>query len=220
MVEFDHVFLKITNWNILEDVSFRVERGEFVYLTGPCGVGKSTILRLIYMADFPTQGRVRVDRYHSDSIRRKEIPFLRRKLGIVFQDFKLLTDRNVFENVAFALRVTGTRKTEIKKRTLQALTSVGLHHKRNVLPLELSGGEQQRVVIARAIVNDPFLLLADEPTGNLDGQAASDILDLLRTINARGTAVIVATHNHRGSDRSEQRILRLEDGKLIQGNFS
>ncbi|UCE17406.1 MAG: cell division ATP-binding protein FtsE [Gemmatimonadota bacterium] len=216
MVEFDRVFLKYTNWNILENVSFRIERGEFVFLTGPCGVGKSTILRLIYMADFPTQGRVRVDTFHSDSVGRKEIPLLRRKLGIVFQDFKLLTDRSVLQNVAFALRVTGTKKSEIKKRALHALTSVGLHHKRNAMPLELSGGEQQRVVIARAIVNEPFLLLADEPTGNLDGQAASDILDLLETINARGTAVLVATHNDHDIESHRHRTLRLVDGRLSE----
>lgn len=218
MVEFDHVSKRYTNWNILEDVSFRIERGEFVYLTGPCGVGKSTILRLISMADFPTQGHVRVDTMYSHTIKPREIPLLRRKLGVVFQDFKLLTDRNAFENVAFALRVTGAKKNEIKKRTLHALNSVGLNHKRNAMPCELSGGEQQRIVIARAIVNEPFLLLADEPTGNLDGRAAADILELLETINARGTAVLVATHSdpHVGSHR--HRILRLQNGKLTDEN--
>lgn len=216
MVEFDHVFKRYNSWNILEDITFRIERGEFVFLIGPCGVGKSTILRLIYMADFPTQGRVRVDRFRSDTIRRKEIPLLRRKIGVVFQDFKLLTDRNVFENVAFALRVTGSKKSEIKRRTLQALSSVGLNHKRNAMPLELSGGEQQRAVIARALVNEPFLLLADEPTGNLDSQAASDIFELLNTINTRGTAVLVATHDDHGAESCRHRTLRLLDGKLAE----
>ncbi|MFQ6094364.1 MAG: cell division ATP-binding protein FtsE [bacterium] len=216
MVEFDHVFKKYANWNILDDITFRIERGEFIFLTGPCGVGKSTVLRLITMAAFPTQGWVRVDRFRSDTIRRKEIPLLRRKIGVVFQDFKLLTDRDVFENVAFALQVTGAKRSEIKRRTLQALSSVGLNHRRKAMPLELSGGEQQRVAIARALVNEPFLLLADEPTGNLDGQAASDILELLNTINARGTAVLVATHDERAAETCRHRTLRLEDGKVTE----
>jgi len=214
MVEFSHVWKKYSNWNILEDVTFRIERGEFVLLTGPCGVGKSTVLRLIYMADVPTQGYVRVDEFRSDTIRRKEIPLLRRKVGVIFQDFKLLTDRNVFENVAFALRVTGAKRNEMKRRTLQALSSVGLAHKRNAMPFELSGGEQQRAAIARALVKEPFLLLADEPTGNLDGQAASDIFELLDRVNARGTAVFVATHSDRETAHSHHRTFRLRDGRL------
>ena len=214
MVKFDQVSKRYNNWNILEDITFQIERGEFVFLIGPSGVGKSTILRLIYMEDFPTQGRVRVETFHSDTIHRKEIPMLRRKIGVVFQDFKLLSDRSIFENVAFALRVTGAKKSEIKKRTLQALSSVGLSHRRNAMPFELSGGEQQRVAIARALVNEPFLLLADEPTGNLDGETAADIYELLNSINTRGTAILAATHDEHWADGNRHKILRLQDGTL------
>jgi cell division transport system ATP-binding protein len=216
MVDFEGVYKQYDQWNILEDISFHVERGEFVFLTGPSGVGKSTILRLIYMADFPTRGRVRVATFRSDTIRRNRIPLLRRQLGIIFQDFKLLTDRNVFENVAFALRVIGTKKGEIKRKTLQALSSVGLNHRHHAMPWELSGGEQQRVAIARALVNEPFLLLADEPTGNLDGEAASEIYALLNEANTRGTAVLAATHDEGWAENYRHRILRLRRGRLSE----
>lgn len=219
MVEFDHVYKRYNNWNILEDITFQVERGEFVFLTGPSGVGKSTILRLVYMADFPTQGLVRVDTFRSNTIRRREIPMLRRTIGVIFQDFKLLTDRSVFENVAFALRVTGVKKSEIKRRTLQALSSVGLNHRRTALPYELSGGEQQRVAIARALIHEPILLLADEPTGNLDGEAASDIYELLNSIHTQGTAVLAATHDTTWSNGRHHRTLRLQDGRLTEEYF-
>ena len=216
MIEFHNVHKVYDRWPILEDVSFRMDRGEFVFIAGPSGIGKSTLLRLIYMADFPNEGYVQVDQFRSDRIRRKEIPLLRRRIGMVFQDFKLLPDRNIFDNIAFALRVTGTKPKEIKRRTLQALTSVGLNHKRKALPFELSGGEQQRVALARALANEPFLLLADEPTGNLDAEAAADIYQLLNAVNSRGTAVLTITHDDGWAERLHHRILHLRDRKLVE----
>ncbi len=196
MVEFHHVSVWFGDNLVFKDLNFVVPDGKFVFITGPTGSGKSTLLRLIYMDIFPNRGRVVVGKFDSKRIKRRQIPYLRRRLGIVFQDFKLLEDRNVFENVAFALYVTGAKKKEVNRRVLMALAEVGLSHKKNSMPDELSGGEQQRVAIARAIVNDPFLLLADEPTGNLDPETSKEIIELLRKINFRGTSVIVATHNY------------------------
>lgn len=201
---------------VLDEINLSIKQGEFVFLVGQTGVGKSTLLRLIYMDIFPTEGSVVVGEYASTSIRRRDIPYLRRKIGVVFQDFKLLEDRNVFENVAFALYVTNAKKKETKKRVLRVLADVGLSHKRNSMPHELSGGEQQRVVIARALVNEPFLLLADEPTGNLDPVAAFDLLDLLKKINTRGTAIIMATHNYELVKRMPARIMQIKNGRLYE----
>ncbi len=201
---------------VLDEINLSIKQGEFVFLVGQTGVGKSTLLRLIYMDIFPTEGSVVVGEYASTSIRRRDIPYLRRKIGVVFQDFKLLEDRNVFENVAFALYVTNAKKKETKKRVLRVLADVGLSHKRNSMPHELSGGEQQRVVIARALVNEPFLLLADEPTGNLDPVAAFDLLDLLKKINTRGTAIVMATHNYELVKRMPARIMQIKNGRLYE----
>jgi cell division transport system ATP-binding protein len=179
----------------LKQVSFHVAKGEFAFLTGHSGAGKSTAMRLVYMADRPTIGDVRVSGYSSSRIAPGDIPRLRRKLGIVFQDFQLLEDRTAEENVAFALEVTGARRGTIGPKVMRALTQVGLVSKANQYPRELSGGEQQRVAIARALVNEPLVLLADEPTGNLDERATRGIFQLLRDINASGTAVLMATHD-------------------------
>ncbi len=199
----------------MDGVNIEVRNGEFVYLVGPTGAGKSSVLKLIYMDEFPDEGYVLVDEYSSQDIRDKEIPHLRRKLGIIFQDFKLLEDRDVFENVAFALRVTGARTKDIKKKTLRALGEVGLSHKSRKMPDELSGGEQQRVAIARAIINEPFILLADEPTGNLDPQTAVEILNLLDKQNARGTAVLMATHNYELVNSMSKRIVSIKNGRTL-----
>lgn len=196
MVEFHNVSVWFGDNLVFKDLNFLVPDGKFVFITGPTGSGKSTLLRLIYMDIFPNRGRVVVGKFDSRTIKRRQIPYLRRRLGIVFQDFKLLEDRNVFENVAFALYVTGAKRKEVNRKVLMALAEVGLSHKKNSMPDELSGGEQQRVAIARAIVNEPFLLLADEPTGNLDPETSKEIIELLRKINLRGTSVIVATHNY------------------------
>jgi cell division transport system ATP-binding protein len=179
----------------LEQVSFHVRKGEFAFLTGHSGAGKSTALKLTYLADRPSSGEVRVSGYSTDRVAPRDVPMLRRRLGIIFQDFRLLEDRTAEENVAFALEVTGARRSTIGPKVMRVLTQVGLVSKAQQLPRELSGGEQQRVAIARALVNDPVVLLADEPTGNLDERATRGIFQLLRDINASGTAVLMATHD-------------------------
>ena len=198
----------------LDDVSLTVANGEFVFLVGPSGAGKSTLLRMIYMDESPNEGQIVVGEYVSTRMRRKQIPHLRRKVGVIFQDFKLLDDRNVFENVAIGMRIAGAKSFEIKNRVTQVLNHVGLLHKRKNDPMTLSGGEQQRVAIARALVNRPAILLADEPTGNLDPEASEDVLKLLFEINNGGTAVLMATHDHEMVRNFGQRVIQLRDGKL------
>jgi cell division transport system ATP-binding protein len=199
----------------LEDVSFNLRRGEFAFLTGPSGAGKSTILKLVYVAERPTSGEVRVDGKSSVTLSRREIPKLRRRLGVVFQDFRLLDDRTAEQNVAFALEVTGTPEAQIGPKVARALTQVGLASKSTALPHELSGGEQQRVAIARALVNDPLVLLADEPTGNLDERSTRGIFQLLRDINASGTAVLMATHDLSLVKDAGFRTLEINRGRLV-----
>ncbi len=179
----------------LHQVTFHVRKGEFAFLTGHSGAGKSTALKMTYLADRPTSGEVRVSGFSTSRVTGREVPLLRRRLGIVFQDFRLLEERTAEENVAFALEVTGTRRSVIGPRVSRVLTQVGLASKAGQYPRELSGGEQQRVAIARALVNDPLVILADEPTGNLDERATRGIFQLLRDINASGTAVLMATHD-------------------------
>jgi cell division transport system ATP-binding protein len=199
----------------LADVSFTVARGEFVFLTGPSGAGKSTILKLIYAAERPTQGEVLVAGHVTSKMRRSAVPTLRRKLGIVFQDFRLLPDRTAEANVSFALEVTGAPRDVIGPKVARLLTQVGLASKATALPGELSGGEQQRVAIARALVNDPMVLLADEPTGNLDERATRGVFQLLREINAAGTAVIMATHDLDLIRRENLRTIEVNRGQLV-----
>jgi cell division transport system ATP-binding protein len=216
MISFSHVAVVYDSHRVLHDISFKVEPGQFVFLVGQTGSGKTTLLRLISMDILPTKGIVTVGKYSSRRISPRELPFLRRTLGTVFQDFKLMGDRSVFENVAFTLHVTGTKGTEIKKKVMHTLADVGLTHARNMRVQELSGGEQQRVAIARAFVHNPLVLLADEPTGNLDPGTSAEILQLLFDINTRGTAVIMATHNYELTRKAKQRILRLEEGGVRQ----
>ncbi|MFH0988882.1 MAG: cell division ATP-binding protein FtsE [bacterium] len=216
MIELKNISVSFDGQAVLQNLNFSLKRGEFAYLVGPTGIGKSTLLRLIYMDLQPDSGSVEVLGYHGKTTKSSAIPSLRRKLGIVFQDFKLLEDRNVYDNVAFALYVTDTKKSDIKKRVLQVLADVGLSHKRNQMPHGLSGGEQQRVVIARAIINAPSLLLADEPTGNLDPSVSAEIMDLLRKINMRGTAVLMATHNYELVRKYPARIIQLKEGRLSE----
>jgi len=199
----------------LRDITFSVQRGEFVFLVGPSGAGKSTLLKHIYMEEIPSAGEVRVGQYDSSAIRRREIPFLRRKIGIVFQDFRLLAELSVFENVAIALRAAGKGGPEMAKRVNSVLHSVGLTGKRHLRPGKLSGGEQQRVVIARAIALRPTVLLADEPTGNLDPDTAGQVFDLLADINRAGTSMLVATHDYRHAERLGKRMIRIEEGRIV-----
>jgi cell division transport system ATP-binding protein len=214
MIEFFNVNLSYRKESLLKDITFKIQKGEFVYLTGRSGVGKSSILKLIYFDEFPDSGNVTVNKNSSSQILFNEIPIIRRTIGVIFQDYKLLPDRNVFENVAFALRVTGAKSKEISKKVVRALTEVGMGHKRNQYPAHLSGGEQQLTAIARALINDPFVLLADEPTGNLDSRAANQILNILEKINNRGTAVLMATHNLNIIKQFPHRQLHLENGKI------
>jgi cell division transport system ATP-binding protein len=199
----------------LDNVSFGLRRGEFAFLTGSSGAGKSTLLKLIQMEERPTSGEVLVGTTSSLTLRRKDIPQLRRRLGVVFQDFRLLETRTAEQNVAFALEVTGTPRASIPGKVARVLQQVGLASKATAFPIELSGGEQQRVAIARALVNDPFLLIADEPTGNLDERATRSIFQLLKDISIAGTAVIMATHDMQLVRSAPFRNIELDHGCIV-----
>lgn len=198
----------------LFDVSLSVEKGDFVYLTGPSGAGKSTLLKLLFAAERPSRGQILMNDRNVATLKSREIPRFRRQLGIVFQDFKLITNRTVAENVAMSLWVLGLSEREVQRRVTRTLKEVGLFHRGHVLPPKLSGGEQQRAAIARALVNDPLLLIADEPTGNLDPEMSVEILELLERANARGTTVFMATHDRTLLDRFPKPTFALRDGRL------
>lgn len=200
----------------LFDITLRVEKGKFIYLTGPSGAGKTTLLRLLCAAERPTEGEIRVNGFDVGRLKRREIPYLRRSLGVVFQGFKLLSHRTAFENVAFALEVLGPKRREILKKTTQALRWVGLEGKGNYFPSQLSAGEQQKVAIARAIVNEPLLILADEPTGNIDPGATEEIMRLFDEINFRGATVVLATHNDGLPLRLPKERIVLERGRIVE----
>jgi cell division transport system ATP-binding protein len=214
MIQFYHVS-KIYSNNIhaLTDITFQVHKGEFVFLTGPSGAGKTTLLKLIYCEEKPTRGEILVNGINISRIKPSQIPYLRRNIGIVFQDFKLLKDLTVFQNVAFALEVTGIRGRELKRRTWKTLRMVGLLDKMDEMPLKLSGGEQQRVAIARALINNPPILLADEPTGNLDPDITLDIINLMNNFNAWGMTIVIATHNTDLVIKYSKRVIRLIKGR-------
>ena len=214
MIELKNVYVDYKGRSSVAGVSLNIEPGEFVYLLGSSGAGKSTLLKLLYMDLLPSRGEIRIGEFESKNIKKKEIPFLRRQLGIVFQDFRLLRDRSAYDNIAFTLMVTDAPKRDIPKKVMKALAEVGLSNKKNRMPYELSGGEQQRVVIARALVNDPIVILADEPTGNLDPETSMEIMQLLMKINEKGTAIIMATHDHEIVKKIPKRIIRLERGTL------
>jgi cell division transport system ATP-binding protein len=216
MLSFTNVVYHYPAQPVFEDLNLELEQGEFIFLIGKSGSGKSTLLQMIYMNILPQAGTVQVAEYDSKTIKPRMLPYLRRKVGVVYQDFKLLRERNIYENLSFVLAVTGVPGNEIKKRVNNALSDVGLLHRRYSMPDELSGGEKQRVAIARAVINEPLLVLADEPTGNLDPETSSEILEIFEKINARGTAVIFATHNYEIVKRFNHRIIKLENGKAYK----
>jgi cell division transport system ATP-binding protein len=215
VIRFQHVCKEYPKSSALKDVTLHVSRGEFVFLTGHSGAGKSTMLKLMYADSPPTSGEVRVSGFAVSSLSQGEVARLRRRLGIVFQDFRLLEDRTAEENVAFALEVTGARRDAIPARVMRVLTQVGLASRSQAYPRELSGGEQQRVAIARALVNDPAILLADEPTGNLDERATRGVFQLLRDINAGGTCVVMATHDLDLVRQASYRTVEMREGALV-----
>ncbi len=200
----------------IQDLSVRIEQGEFVYVVGPSGAGKSTFMRLIYREVLPTEGTVEVTDFDVAKIKRKEIPLLRRQVGVVFQDFKLLPTLTVYENIAYAMEVLGKSPRQISSRVKEVLKLVDLEQKENMLPNELSGGEQQRVAIARAIANMPRVLIADEPTGNLDPETSKGIMEILEHINAQGTTVIMATHNSEIVNARKHRVIVIDDGRITR----
>ena len=218
LVEFRNVSKNYASGHMaLKGINLTIDRGEFALLVGPSGAGKTTIMKMIYMDEYPTAGEVLVGRYSSKSMNDKKIAMLRRQVGVVFQEFRLLKDLTVFENIALPLRAVGKRRGEIKKRVSNVLYSVGLSSKRHQFPLKLSGGEQQRVAIARAMALRPPILLADEPTGNLDPDTSEQIFELLLDINRGGTSVLVATHEHDMAGRLGKRVLTIVGGRLQAG---
>ena len=216
MLSLSNVDFSYPGQTVFNDLNLNVSKGEFVFMIGKSGSGKSTLLQLIYFNLPPFSGEVQFDRFNSKTIKAEELPQLRRKLGIIFQDFKLLNDRNIYDNLSFVLEAINTPHKEIKRKVTSVLTDVGLLHRRFSLPKELSGGEKQRIVIARSMINEPDLILADEPTGNLDPETSSEIVELLFKINSRGTAVIFATHNYEIVKKHAQKIIKLENGRAIK----
>lgn len=215
MIHFENVSKIYDNSTVLRNINLSVEKGEMAFLTGPSGAGKTTLLKLIYAAEAPDNGRITVSNQGTESLDGSSIPLLRRNIGIVFQDFRLLLNKNVFDNVALTLRVRRIAERDVKVQVFEALKMVNLRHKTEVFPSALSGGEQQRVVIARAIVGEPQILLADEPTGNLDPNTATGIMKIFKEINARGTTILIATHNRELFRNTGKRVIRLDGGAIV-----
>lgn len=200
----------------INNLSIQIKDGEFVYVVGPSGAGKSTFIKMMYREEKATKGRIRVGKYDLMKIRDRQIPFLRRYVGVVFQDFKLLPHKTVYENVAYAMEVIEKSPREIKRRVEDVLELVNLKHRMNNFPNELSGGEQQRVAIARAIVNTPGILIADEPTGNLDPETSMEIMAILERINEQGTTIVMATHNSQIVNEKKHRVIAIENGQIVR----
>jgi cell division transport system ATP-binding protein len=216
MIHFYHVTKRFDAYSTaLHDVTFHIDKGEFVFLTGPSGAGKTTLLKLILRQARPTEGQIVVNGRNLNAMKRSQLPFFRREIGMVFQEFKLIERMTIFENLSFILTVIGLSAREHKKKAYGALRAVGLQHKMNYYPLQLSGGEQQRVAIARALINDPMVLIADEPTGNLDPDLAQEVLEIFSGANLRGSTVMLATHDRDLIQRSNRRVIALDHGQIV-----
>jgi cell division transport system ATP-binding protein len=216
MIELYHVSKSFQGRPALQDVTLKIEKGEFVYLTGASGAGKTTLLRMIFRAERPDEGHILVNNQNLTELKESAVPYLRRSMGIIFQDFRLLPRKTVFENVAVTLKVVGLSEGLLRRKVFEALRLVGLDGVPKALPSALSAGEQQRVCLARAIVNDPLILLADEPTSNLDAILSAEILNLLKAVNLRGTTVVVATHNPNFVGRLNRRMIVLQHGRVLE----
>ena len=214
MIQLHRVTKQYEGVPALREVSFSVAKGEFVFVTGPSGAGKTTLLKILFCAEHADEGQILIQGMNTFRLHASSIPYLRRNMGFVFQDYKLLPHKTVFENIALALKVVGAPYGDIERRTYQVLKKVGMEAKRHLVPPKLSGGEQQRVAIARALVNEPLVLLADEPTGNLDPQSGQEVFRLFRDINMKGTTVVVATHDWETVRKMQRRIIMMEHGKV------
>lgn len=215
MIQIFHVTKYYDRRPALTDVNLQIEKGEFVLLMGPSGAGKTTLLKLLYCATSLDEGQILVQGRNVARLKSSDVPYLRRTMGVVFQDFKLLSKKSVYENVALPLLVQGLSTFETRRKVMEALKAVGVEHRKESRPTMLSAGEQQRVCIARSIVNSPIILLADEPTGNMDAALAREIVDLFKTINTRGTTVLVATHNRQVIEQVGRRVVTLDQGKVV-----
>jgi len=215
MISFQDVTKDYDTQTALRNITFSVDKGEMAFITGPSGSGKTTLLKLIYCAEKPDKGTISVAGFETAAIKESTVPALRRHIGIVFQDFRLLENKNVFENVAIALRIRGVSEREMKTRVYDSLKTVTLRHKSDAYPKSLSGGEQQRVVIARAIVAEPTVLLADEPTGNLDPDTAAGVMRTFKDVNAKGTTILIATHNRDLFRHTGRKVIKLDSGNLV-----
>ena len=217
MIEFKNVCKKYgTGTEAVKNASFKIDKGEFAFLVGTSGSGKSTLIKLILKEEEPTSGNIIINGKDTTFLKKNRVPFLRRSMGVVFQDFRLLPDKTVYENVAFAMYIVKATPRHIRRQVPMVLSLVGLSGKAKMYPNELSGGEQQRVALARALVNNPSMIIADEPTGNLDPETAWEIMNLLKDINARGTTIVVATHAKDIVDRMNKRVIRIDDGNIVR----
>jgi cell division transport system ATP-binding protein len=219
MISFTDVDLELDKKTVFSKLNLTIQQGDLVYIVGKSGTGKSTLLKSLYMDVRPTKGEIRIAGYSSRTIKKRQIPLLRRKLGIIFQDFRLLEDRNVYDNLEFVLKVTGTKEKLVKEQVMHALESVGLEHAAKVMPLRLSGGEQQRIAIARALVREPLVILADEPTGNLDPDTSLEILDYLKRINQKSITVVIGTHDYELVRHSPFRTLQIAGHSLVESTM-